>query len=315
MKSQSLIVLAFLLDLLLGDPSWMPHPVRLVGGFIEIAEGLLRRLFKGRLEYVGGTILAISVVSVTSLSAFLSLKMAFYLSFWGGMTLGLLLIYTCLATKGLAVEARGVYGALVSGRLVESQHLVSQMVGRDTDHMDECKVARATVESVAENIVDGVVAPLFYAFLGGPVLALAYKAVNTLDSMVGYKDDKYTKFGWFSAKLDDLVNYLPARITGFLFPFISFFMGEDFRSCARIMLRDRRRHPSPNAGIPESAMAGALGIRLGGLNFYDGRAGFRSHLGVGREPLPGDIVRAIRLHYALSVTALILGATIFLVGR
>ncbi|HAW60027.1 MAG TPA: cobalamin biosynthesis protein CobD [Actinobacteria bacterium] len=311
-----LVSAAFFLDLILGDPLWMPHPVRLVGGFIEIAEGLLRRFFKGRLEYVGGFILAISVVLITCLSALLLLKLAFRVSFWSGATLSLFLIFTCLATKGLAVEAKGVYGALTSGKLAEARCLVSRMVGRDTDHMDEREVARATVESVAENIVDGVVAPLFYVFLGGPVLVLTYKAVNTLDSMVGYKNDKYTKFGWFSAKLDDIANYLPARVTGFLFPLTSLLMGEDFRGCVEVLLRDRRKHPSPNAGIPESAMAGALGVRLGGLNFYNGKASFRPYLGGGgRESLPGDIMRAIRLHYALSITVLILGLAIFFAGR
>jgi adenosylcobinamide-phosphate synthase len=213
-----------------------------------------------------------------------------------GFVLSVLLISTTLASKGLAQAGMAVFRELAAGRLPEARAQLARVVGRDSGGLPMPDVVRGTVETVAENTVDAVVAPLFYAFLGGSPLALAYRAVNTLDSMLGYRNEKYRDFGWAAAKLDDLANYIPARLGGVLLCLLAPLVGGTWRRTFAVWRRDRRAHPSPNSGHPEAAVAGALGVRLGGGNHYQGVLHVRPYLGdPAKELAPEAIPAAIRL--------------------
>lgn len=274
------LLLAFALDSLVGDPKWLPHPVQLIGKAIEKGEGLLRRKVDSK---AGGVVLAAGIVVATFfVMHFLVLLLRAPSS--GPMKLigSLVVVFlasTTLALKGLIGSVRDVYTA---GDIEEARLRLSHIVGRDTVALDEDGVRRAALETLAENTSDGVVAPLFYLALGGVPLAMAYKAVNTLDSMVGYKNERYMEFGWASARLDDILNYIPARLTGLLIV-AAVFMLSGFRKekawhAFRAMLSDGRNHTSPNAGYPEAAMAGALNVRLGGPSTYEGRPVEKPHI-------------------------------------
>jgi len=282
---------AYLIDLAVGDPRWLPHPVVLIGKVIEKLEYLMRRIAKSPFSLqVAGLLTAVLITGGSWLLTFLLISWCFRINYWAGSLLSVWLISTTVAARGLAGAAGEIYILLREGDLTAARSKVAMIVGRDTGGMDPGSVTRATVETVAENIVDGVVAPLFYAFIGGAPLAMAYRAVNTLDSMLGYKNDRYIFFGMASARLDDLANYIPARITGLLLIAAAFLLKMSPKRALAAIMRDAPGHPSPNSGIPESAVAGALGIRLGGLNYYGGCASFRGHMGEGRgPPEPGHI--------------------------
>ncbi|WP_366924626.1 adenosylcobinamide-phosphate synthase CbiB [Metallumcola ferriviriculae] len=297
---------AYLLDLAIGDPRTLPHPVVIMGAVITRGERLLRRVSPtAAAERLAGAVLTVSLVTGVFLTAWLGFKALYQLNFWLGAAANLWFLSTTIAIKGLADAALTVYRYLLKGDLVEARRAVGMVVGRDTQQLTAAEVSRAAVETVAENLVDGVVAPLFYGAIGGTPLALAYKAVNTLDSMIGYKNEKHLHFGRWAAKLDDAVNYIPARITACLLLAGIFMSNRDTRSAFRIMKRDSSKHPSPNGGIPESLVAGALGIQLGGKNYYFGQANFRATMGDRtREITPDDIrvtVRLVRLASAVFV--------------
>ncbi len=223
---------------------------------------------------------------------------AYAISPFAGFAVAVLLSYTCLAARSLHCESRLVADALGGGDLAEARRRLSYIVGRDTASLDEAEVWRATVETVAENTSDGVIAPLLYLMLGGPVLGLAYKAVNTLDSRGGYKNDRYRRFGWASARCDDLANWLPARLTGVLMALAAPLASLSASGAWRIMRRDGRNHASPNSGFPEAAAAGALGVRLGGTNSYFGQPVAKPTIGDPEKPLDGGAWRgAVRLMY------------------
>lgn len=302
------IAVAFALDMFIGDPGWFPHPVKGMGKFIRILERLLYKpYFNLR---AGGIILALLVVGVSWLGGFFALYLATRAGKWLEFILGTFIIFTTLSVNGLAREAKDVYLALDNCDTNLARKRLARIVGRDTENLSEPDMVRATVESVAESSVDGIVSPLFYAFLGGAPLALAYKAVNTLDSMLGYKNEKYLCFGWFSAKLDDLANFISARAGALLIPLAAFLGGRKSKPAFKIMLRDGRNSPSPNAGISEAGFAGALGIRLGGTNFYQGEKEERPFIGdISKELTKEDILSAIRLMQVLSfISLLIFGA-------
>lgn len=287
MPDYMVLIFAYSLDLAIGDPAWLPHPVRIIGRAIGKAESSLRFLLKlyakkiQRLsERIGGILLVIIIAGSTYLVMFLADK--------GLQTLigsentilriigAVLLVYlisTTLATKELTDSARKIIAPLRGGDIIEAREKLSCIVGRDTGSLDDKGIFRATIESLAENASDGIIAPLFYFVIGGLPLAMTYKAVNTMDSMVGYKDDRYRYFGWAAARLDDLANYIPARLTGLLIVISSSIVCRSlytFRYSLKTMLRDGRRHSSPNSGIPEAALAGALNVRLGGPSSYNG---------------------------------------------
>jgi adenosylcobinamide-phosphate synthase len=302
-----ILSLAYLVDLLVGDPRWLPHPVVIIGKFISALDRAVRRPADSKLvARLKGCLFPLLIVGGTYLATCELLHLAALVSKWLSAALEVWLISTTIATKGLAQAGRGVYEALRAGDLPLARHRLSWIVGRDTDHLDAGEISRGGIETVAENIVDAVTSPLFFAFLGGAPLAMAYRAVNTLDSMVGYKNDKYLHLGWASARLDDLANYLPARLT---LPFLvvsSYILKYNGRNTWLITRRDARVHPSPNSGITEAAVAGALNIQLGGHNTYGGVASFRAHMGDRTEAVaPGHIVQTIRLLYLTTALYLI----------
>jgi adenosylcobinamide-phosphate synthase len=302
-----MVALAFLVDLAVGDPPRIPHPVVVLGKLIDGLERLLYRP-RGVWSLAGGAFTALLVVGFAYGATALLLYGLGAVSPWLAVAAEIWLISTTLATRGLAGAAGDVFKPLAGGDLATARLMVARIVGRETSAMDQAGVTRATVETVAENTVDGVIAPLFYALLGGAPLAMAYKAVNTLDSMVGYRNDRYLHFGKFSARLDDAANYLPARLCGLTLLAAAWITGGRAGPALRAVLRDAPKHPSPNSGIPEAAVAGALGVRLGGLNVYSGRESFREYMGEEVFPLaPGHITQAVKLMYISSVLALAAG--------
>jgi len=290
-----LVAAALLLDLLLGDPRGYPHPVRVMGWAIERLEGPLRRSFRPRLA---GAVLWAVVTGSSFVAAQGLILLGATIHRWVGLGVHLLLLWTALALRDLDRESRDVYKALKDGDLPRARRMLSRIVGRDTDGLPRSEVIRAAVESVAENSVDGVLSPIFYALLGGAPLAMAFKAVSTLDSMVGHRDERYREFGTVSARADDLLNFLPARISACLIPVAALLLGMDWRESWRCILRDRKKSPSPNAGVPEAAFAGALGIALGGPLSYGGRRYELPEIGPrSKDREPEDILRAMRLAY------------------
>ena len=299
----------FVIDLLLGDPAWMPHPVVFMGRCISALEKLLRRALpktpKG--ELAGGVILA-AVLPLGTL-VFTGLCV------WGlglvhtalGFALQVLWCWQALAAKGLRQESENVRRALDTGTLDDARKAVSRIVGRDTAALSREGVIRAAVETVAENFSDGVVAPLFWMLIGGAPLALAYKAVNTMDSMVGYKNDRYLYFGRAAAKLDDAANWLPSRLAALLLVAAAPLTGQNAKRAFAIWRRDRRKHASPNSAQTESAMAGVLGVQLAGPASYFGKVHQKPWIGEDTRPIePEDITRAGRMLYAGSGLALVL---------
>lgn len=298
-----IILSAFILDLVLGDPRWFPHPVILIGRLITSVEKDFRKFMKGRTsKLLAGGVLAL-IVPLTAFSVVYWLIFAAKtVSLWTGWLSAAFLGYTTIAVKSLYEEPLKVTSLLAAGDINGARKELSYLVGRDTHDLDEKGIVRALVETVAENTSDGVIAPLFYLAIGGPPLAMAYKAVNTLDSMVGYKSERYLYFGRASARLDDVVNYIPARLTAILIVFAAFVSRKNWKGALRIMLRDRRNHPSPNSGYPESAMAGAIGRRLGGLSYYGGVASNKPFIGDEHgEFQVGDVKDAGRLMITSSI--------------
>ncbi len=291
MVENSVIPIAFLLDLILGDPHWLPHPVRWMGQCIVIYEKHVRSR-QYSLTWAG-IVLAVGFPVCVWLISFFLLKTLYQLNVTAGWLIEIWLVYQCVSAQGLIRETRKVYHALHDGHMEKARHLLAMIVGRDTDRLEETEISRAAVETVAEGTVDGVLSPLFFAAIGAAPLALAYKAVNTLDSMVGYKNERYMDFGWASAKLDDLVNWIPARLSIVLIPLAAILVGQNAGNSFRIGFRDRLKHTSPNAGHAEAAYAGALGVRLGGRNVYQGLVSQKPILNVeGDSAQPSHILKS-----------------------
>lgn len=310
MRALLAVLGGFALDALLGDPERMPHPVVFMGKCITALEGRLRMLLpktpKG--ELAGGCVLAAVLPLGTLAFSGLACYGAALLHPAVGFALQLLWCWQALAAKGLAQESRKVYNELVKNDLPAARRAVSRIVGRDTAALTAEGVTKAAIETVAENSSDGVIAPLFYMLIGGAPLALAYKAINTMDSMVGYKNSKYLYFGRAAAKLDDAANYMPSRIAALLWVAAAFLTGHSARGAWRIWRRDRRKHASPNSAQTESACAGALGVQLAGPAYYFGEYYAKPYIGDALRPVePRDILRADRMMYTASLLALALG--------
>lgn len=294
MRLEYQILAAFALDLLVGDPQWSLHPVRIIGRLAQRLECPARKLLRN--ERLAGVLAAFLLVAIVGLASYAIIALAARLHPLAADVASILLIYSTIALRDLLTHSGAVYRALAEGDLAGARKRVSWIVGRDTDELDEAGVARAAVESVAESTVDGVTAPLFFAFLAGPVGAMVYRAINTLDSTFGYKNEQYARFGWASARLDDLANYLPARLTGPLVSLAAALLLRRGRESWQILRRDARNHSSPNSGITEAAMAGALGVQLGGTNLYFGQPVDKPTLGDPEQPLTkAHILRANRL--------------------
>ena len=297
------ILIAILVDQLLGDPRWLPHPVRIMGA----ACGGLERMSRSVLPpFAAGLCTVALVLGLTAGTTWGVIAGANLIHPWLGNAASILLLYTTIAPRDLVSHSRQVYAPLAAGDLVEARNRVGMIVGRDTANLDEAGVARAAVESVAESMVDGVTAPLFFAVLGGPMGAMLYKAVNTMDSMFGYKNERYRQFGWGAARLDDLANFIPARLTSLMIPAAAFLLRLDPKGALFILLRDRSRHASPNSGHTEAAVAGALGVQLGGPNLYFGKMVEKPTIGdPTRTIVPQDILRANRLMLLSSAITLV----------
>jgi adenosylcobinamide-phosphate synthase len=305
MRLEIQILIALLLDLVLGDPRWLPHPVRLIGRLIAVLEGPARRAIPD--ARLAGSLTALTVILTAALGAAALIGVAGWVHPLFGDAVSILLLYLTFAARDLADHSSAVWRALEEGDLAEARRLVSWLVGRDTERLTETEIVRAAVESVAENTVDGIIAPLFFAAIGGPAAAMAYKAVSTLDSMIGYRSERYIDFGRTAAKLDDGVNYIPARLAVPIIAAAAAFTGQQAADARRIARRDGRKHISPNAGIAEAAFAGALGVRLGGVMERRGIPVDLPMLGDPVTPLVrGHILAANRMMFAATgITAMV----------
>lgn len=295
----TILLAAIVLDWWIGDPRSIPHPVIVIGKFIRFMEIRLRN---GKGDRAKGVLLTATVTLTSFASVWLICAAAHWIHPWLGYAAHTWLIATTLAVKGLKDAAMLVFEPLRMGDLASARVSVGYIVGRDTDGLDESQVSRAAVETVAENTVDAFVSPIVYALLGAAPLAMLYRAANTLDSMVGYKDDRYRHFGWASARWDDVMNYVPARLTGLLLAIVCLFTrGLSAADAVKAMWKFARLHPSPNSGIPESAVAGALGIELGGVNRYRGVISERARLGWPKRLINMiDILHTVKLLYGVS---------------
>ena len=302
------LLIGFCLDLLLGDPHWAPHPVRAIGALIAGLEKLLRNMLPKSPagELTGGVALVLLTLAIPTGLTVLLLWGCYLVSPWLALAVESLLSYQLLATKSLAAESRKVYDALKTGDLDKARYAVSMIVGRDTASLDEAGVARAAVETVAENASDGVIAPLIFLAIGGAPLGMFYKAANTMDSMVGYKNDQYLYFGRAAAKFDDILNLIPARVAGVLMCLGGAAAGYDGKNAWRIFIRDRKNHKSPNSAHTEAACAGALQLWLAGPNYYFGKLVDKPYIGDDQRPIePLDILRSGRILYATAFFALL----------
>jgi len=299
---------AFFLDTVLGDPQTRWHPVAVLGRFISLLERLLYPTGgSNQRKFVMGSLLVLFILCIAyAFAEGLLLAVRQLPVAWGSDAVSVLLLYFCISPRMLAKAGQDIYMLLVKGDLPAAREHVGYIVGRDTAQLDEADAARAAIETVAENTVDGVIAPFFFFALGGAPLAVLYRAANTMDSMLGYRNERYLYFGRMAARVDDVLNYIPARISGVLFIMAAFLLGYDGRNALNILVRDAAGHPSPNGGHAEAPVAGALHIRLGGINYYFGERHFRAYMGDAHMDISAKhILGAIRLMYTVAVLFLL----------
>ena len=297
-------------DLIFGDPRWLYHPVRLIGNLIALLEKLIRKIMPVSKagELAGGFITVVLVLLLCGIVPWVLLNLVFGLNVVAGVILEAFMCYQLLAVKSLKDESMKVYDALTGSTIEDARKAVSMIVGRDTQNLDQKGVAKAAIETVAENFSDGVIAPMFYMFIGGPVLMYIYKGINTMDSMLGYKNDKYIYFGRCAAKLDDAANFIPSRLAALLLIAAAYIGGFNGKGAVKIFKRDRFNHASPNSAQTESAAAGALDIQLAGNAYYFGKLYEKPTMGDSvKEPEAEDIKRVNKLMYIGSFT----GAAVF----
>lgn len=309
MLSHSIFILiAYIIDRIIGDPRGLPHPVVWIGRSISLLEKVIRKIIlKEKWLKLAGVLFPVFIAGGTYLIVCLLLYGLHLVNLWLAVMAEIWIISTTIATKGLQDAGMEVYRHLKNDDLVQARKSLGMIVGRDTENLDEREISRGTVETVAENIVDAIISPFFFALIGGAPLAMMYRAVNTLDSMIGYKNDKYENLGWASARLDDLLNYLPARLTAQFMIIACSVKRLDVRNAVKMIKRDARRHPSPNSGYPEAAIAGALNIQLGGTNYYFGVPSHRAKLGdPNRQIEPDDILNTIIVMKATSTICVVL---------
>ena len=305
----TLLLLAVGLDLLLGDPRFLYHPVVAIGRLINLLESGLRRLFNNL--RIAGVVLCLTVLLTTGVLTYGILWLAGEVHSLVQAAVAVYLTFTTLALRQLHKESRTVVELVEAGDIENARRSLTLIVGRDTAHLSEEEIVRACIETVAENSSDGIIAPLFYLCLGGPVLAMIYKAANTLDSMVGYRNERFREMGRAAARFDDLLNLIPARLTGLLIVLVSVPLGLNGWASLKVMLRDARKTSSPNAGFPEAAAAGALGVQLGGPAVYFGEEVMKPTLGdPDRSITVGTYYGMVRLMYASSFLALSIGVVL-----
>lgn len=311
------VLVGFMLDLLFGDPYWLckviSHPIIIIGKLISKTEKVLRKVFIGgkNSQRVAGFFLVVIVIGVSGGCCYWMLKWLYYINFWVGFCAESFLCYQLFATRSLATESKKVYTAMKKDDIEESRLYLSYIVGRDTQNLDENSIIKATVETIAENTTDGVVAPMIYMLLFGGVGGVVYKAVNTMDSMVGYKNSQYQYFGTAGARLDDILNLLPARITAFFMILASGVLGYNWKNAIKIFKRDRYNHKSPNSAQTEAVMAGAMEIQLGGNGYYFGELVVKKTIGDKISMVKkDDVITANKIMYLTSIIAMAVMFTI-----
>lgn len=310
------IIAGFILDLIFGDPHWLPHPICLIGNLIGWLDKNLRALLAANKTALlcGGAFMVLIVVGVSFTIPLVILNLVGGISPWLAFAVETIMCYQIFATKCLRDESMKVYDALAKDDLADARVKLSWIVGRDTKNLDAEEVIKGAVETVAENTADGIIAPMLYMFIGGAPLAFLYKGINTMDSMVGYKNDKYLYFGRCAAKLDDLANLIPARITGLAMIMAAYFVNLDAKNAWKIFWRDRYNHLSPNSAMTESVTAGALNIQLGGDHFYFGKLVHKETIGDNiRLVCADDIVKTNKLLYMTAVLCLLLFTLVYLI--
>lgn len=304
-------VAAFFIDTLIGDPRSKYHPVVLIGNLISFLEKFLRRDTDDNRKkiYMGGVLVTTVLLVSYGVGLLIIVLVNLTESLMARIFVEALVFSFMISPRSLAEAGIEIYTLLDNEDIIEARRKVGWIVGRDTDNLNEVEIVRATVETVSENTVDGVIAPLFYFLIGGLPLAMAYRAINTMDSMIGYKNKKYLFFGRVAARIDDIANFIPARITGILFIISAFLLDLDYKSAWDMMIRDASKHPSPNGGYAEATVAGALNIRLGGMNSYFGVKHFRAYMGDPIEMLDSEhILMTIVLMYTATIIFFIIGA-------
>ncbi|MCQ2969230.1 MAG: adenosylcobinamide-phosphate synthase CbiB [Clostridium sp.] len=303
------LVIGYILDLVFGDPYWMPHPVRFIGNLINIIEKVIRKLMpKSKIvEYIGGIILTIVITFISTVIPLGIILVTRSIHIYLSLFVESIMCYQILATKSLKVESMKVYNELAKGDLSSSRKAVSMIVGRDTNNLSLSGVAKAAVETVAENTSDGIIAPMIFMAIGGAPMGFFYKSINTMDSMIGYKNNKYINFGRFAAKLDDIVNYIPARISAYEMILASFLLRYNYKNAFKIYKRDRYNHASPNSAQTESVCAGALDIQLAGNAYYFGKLYEKPTIGDDiREISYDDIKKANKLLYCTAFISIVI---------
>ena len=307
------LILGFFLDLIVGDPHWMPHPIVFIGKLIDVTEKAMRKIFPKTVlgENFAGAAVWLIVVAVSTGLPLLILWLAYGVNRFLGLAVETILCAQILATKSLRTESMKVYSALQTGDLEKARYAVSMIVGRDTQYLDEAGVTRAAVETVAENTSDGIIAPMLYLAIGGAPLGFFYKAVNTMDSMLGYVELPYKNVGLVPAKMDDVFNYIPARLSALLMLAAGTLLGLDGKNGWKIFKRDRYNHASPNSAQTESVCAGLLGLRLAGDAWYHGVLHKKKFIGDARREIEDtDIPRACCLMYGTAVLSLVFFAAV-----
>lgn len=300
------ILIGYCADLVIGDPYFLFHPVRWIGNLISFLE---KHFNKGtpKNRKIKGIIFVLLVISISFSVPLLLLVLAFKIHVILGIALESFMIFQIMATKSLDFETRKVYKALMAKDLTLARKEISYLVSRDTKEMSEEDIIKAGIETIAENLADGVISPLIFICIGGGPLGWLYKSINTMDSMVGYKNERYEDFGWAAAKLDDLVNYIPARLTALFILIAGLFLRLDLKNGIRILKRDRRNHSSPNSAYPESAVAGLLKIQLGGKATYFGKTSLKPTMGDAIKPIEiSDMKRASNILYLTSWVAFVM---------
>lgn len=307
--SLAALVVGYILDLIIGDPYWMWHPIRLIGWLINASEKVIRKIFPKSKngELAGGVMLVIIVTGLSTAVSVFILYFAYKINVYAGFVIESIMCYQILATKALKVESTKVAKALENEGLDAGRYAVSMIVGRDTKSLSESGVVKATVETVAENTADGIIAPMLCMAIGGAGFGFFYKAVNTMDSMVGYKNDKYMHFGTAAAKFDDIMNFIPARLAGYMMIFSTLFTKMNTKNAFKIYKRDKYNHASPNSAHTEAVMAGALEVQLAGDAYYFGVLHKKKTIGDDIRPIKiADIKRSNKLLYATSASSIIL---------
>lgn len=298
-----ILIMGFILDMLFGDPHFLPHPVCLIGSGILKGEKLFRKI---KNEFVGGMLLSIVIISLSFAIPFILFRLLGSINFYLGLAVQIILGYQIFAAKSLKTESMKVFYPLIKNDLPLARRNLSYIVGRDTENLDSMQITKAAVETVAENTSDGVIAPMLYMAAGGVPLAFMYKAINTLDSMIGYRNEKYLYFGKFAAKLDDVANFIPARVSAVFMMASALLLKLDAKNAVKIFLRDRYNHKSPNSAQTESVCAGALNVQLAGDAYYFGQLYQKPTIGdYNRDITPEDIKLANKLMYGTAIIGII----------